>query len=147
VRCDPYTRAITIDVTASALRGAMSREVQLIHLVGESDLASRRELNEAVDAFRTSSAVHVERDLCDVTFFGSDGLHFLERLRSEAQLHGGTVTLVSPAANVTRVIDICGLADIRQEVGYARTVAPRMPSYPACGTPQLRTAPGCALEP
>ncbi len=63
----------------------MSREVQLITLVGEIDLASRGELDEAVDAFLGSSAAHVELDLRDVTFFGSDGLHFIERLLSEAR--------------------------------------------------------------
>jgi anti-anti-sigma factor len=72
------------------------------------------------DALRQVSSAHpsaVIADLTEVTFMGSTGLGFIAHLLRLAQAGGGTVTIRNPPPQVSRLLDIVGLAGVVPIVG------------------------------
>ena len=84
----------------------MQDEVGL-KLVGELDLATTPELNQAlVDPSLPESQIHL--DLSELTFVDSCGVHAILTL-AMSQNGRGPLVLLNPTAPVTRVFEVLGL--------------------------------------
>ena len=82
--------------------------VGMLGVSGEIDMASADEFRDRLlDCLQRSESVEV--DLGGVTFIDSSGLAALVRLRTEAEILGKDVALVSVSASTARLLELTGL--------------------------------------
>jgi len=81
------------------------------HPAGELDIATVPVLERALFASFEDGGV-VVLDLSQVSFCDSTGVHLLVRASRHAQGHGVGFTIVSPSAEVSRLLGLCGLLDV-----------------------------------
>jgi anti-anti-sigma factor len=82
--------------------------VGVVGVSGEIDMASADEFRDRLlDCLQRSESVEV--DLGEVTFIDSSGLAALVRLRTEAEILGKDVVLVSVSASTARLLELTGL--------------------------------------
>ena len=81
--------------------------VPVVRVVGELDIATAPELQEAVDAALRTSPAALVVDLTPATFLDSTGARTIATSAKRGRAAGTTVSLVCPAANtiVRRVVD------------------------------------------
>ncbi len=76
--------------------------------IGELDLASVEEVEQAVEELKTAGFRSIIVDLRKVDFIDSTGLRLLITLRSDSMRNGHALTLVSPGESCGRIFDITG---------------------------------------
>jgi anti-anti-sigma factor len=82
--------------------------VGVLGVSGEIDMASADEFRDRLlECLQRSESVEV--DLGGVTFIDSSGLAALVRLRTEAEILGKDVALVSVSAATARLLELTGL--------------------------------------
>ena len=81
--------------------------VPVVRVVGELDIATAPELQEAVDAALRAAPAALVVDLTPTTFLDSTGARTIAASAKRGRTDGTTVSLVCPAANtiVRRVVD------------------------------------------
>jgi anti-sigma B factor antagonist len=79
---------------------------------GEIDIAAVNELRPTWLALADTGRPVVVVDLCDVTFMDVAGVGLLVALRNRQLAHGGRVHLRQVPAQVTRVLQLTGLAGV-----------------------------------
>jgi anti-sigma B factor antagonist len=84
----------------------------VVHIVGEIDLSTRSEFQDAVRAGMDSATPVVVVNLGEVAFMGSVGLQVLVQAHDEAQHAGRTVRVVDGSAIVRRIIEVTGLEQV-----------------------------------
>ena len=82
--------------------------VGVLGVAGEIDMASADEFRDRLlECLQRSDSVEV--DLGGVTFIDSSGLAALVRLRTEAEILGKDVALVSVSTSTARILELTGL--------------------------------------
>lgn len=84
----------------------------VVHIVGEIDLSTQSDFQDAVRAGMDSAAPVVVVDLGEVAFMGSIGLRVLVQAHDEAQHAGRTVRVVDGSTVVHRIIEVTGLEQV-----------------------------------
>ena len=100
-----------MDDGRSALRYSVRREADaaIIELTGELDLGSVDELREvALDTISTGQP-NLTLDLSAVTFIDSTGIGTIVGLANHARERNGTVTILNPSPQATRVVEMSGI--------------------------------------
>jgi anti-anti-sigma factor len=92
-----------------------------IKLVGEVDLATAPQLNQALANIWTESEVHLE--LSDLTFMDSSGVSAILAF-AKARNGAGPLVLVNPTAEIERLLELTGLEQHpKVEVRHTRSAA------------------------
>lgn len=81
-----------------------------MHVVGELDLATCSEVEEAIASAAPSSRVIV--DLTGCTFLDSSGLRVLMRAQRQVDERGGGLELVAADPAIVRVLEIANLETV-----------------------------------
>jgi anti-sigma B factor antagonist len=84
--------------------------VPVLRPCGEVDIATATRLRPAWLALADTGKPLIVVDLCDVTFMDVAGVSLLVALRNRQLAHGGRVHLRRVPAQVTRVLQLTGLA-------------------------------------
>jgi stage II sporulation protein AA (anti-sigma F factor antagonist) len=92
---------VQTDATAGAGR---------IKLVGEIDHAAVERFDQAVRDLLDDGADRIVVDFDDLSFFDSACLSALVRARTQAEEHGGTITLTNVDRFARRILDLTGLS-------------------------------------
>ena len=89
----------------------MDREPDIVQRApDELDIVSVGTFGELLASADETDVVHVE--CSSVTFIDSSGLRELVLARNRQRLAGGDLVLVATTANVRRVLDVAGLAEL-----------------------------------
>jgi anti-anti-sigma factor len=88
--------------------------VPVLRLCGEVDIAAATRLRPAWLALAETGRPVLIVDLSEVTFMDVAGVSLLVALRNRQLAHGGRVHLRRVPAQVTRVLQLTGLAEILQ---------------------------------
>ena len=97
-------------VPAQVLLLAERTRTQIV-LIGEIDIACQPELDAALSHVQTGRARPVTVNMAQLTFLSARGLDFLAQLHDTIQPAGYTVRLITPPAQVQRVLALAGLAE------------------------------------
>lgn len=84
----------------------------LVHLCGELDLATRRELQEVITAYAARPPSPVVVDLSEVTFLDSTGLGLLIALQRAAARNGCTLWVRKVPPHIARVMRMTGIGGV-----------------------------------
>jgi anti-sigma B factor antagonist len=82
--------------------------VTVIHLKGELDGSTYKDLQAKVDEIITGDVNNLLIDMSDLSFMGSAGLRALHTSSNSAKEHGGTVKLLKPSDAARRVLKTLG---------------------------------------
>ncbi|SCG74865.1 STAS domain-containing protein [Micromonospora coxensis] len=83
-----------------------------LRLVGELDVSTAGELNEAIDRLAAEGERHLLLDLTDLTFCDSTGIAAFVRGDNRASADGGWLRVIGATGRVDRVLQVTGLADV-----------------------------------
>jgi anti-anti-sigma factor len=78
---------------------------------GDLDAAAIPEVAQAIAQAVSRVCAHVVLDLGDVAVVDAAGLEFLVRARRRLAKEGGSLTVSRPAAQVERLLAVCGIVD------------------------------------
>jgi anti-anti-sigma factor len=84
--------------------------VRKLVITGEVDMASGKELEQAVASALTAGATEIDVDLSSVSFIDSTGLRTILELDSQAQAGGWLFRVVSPSPPVATLLEMTGLS-------------------------------------
>jgi anti-sigma B factor antagonist len=90
---------------------------QVVHLVGELDIASAPCLRTHLRRLAAGGAHEVEVELDELEFMDASGLAALLDGRKWLRHQGGDLVLVSPTAPTRRLLRLTGLVDVFSVVG------------------------------
>jgi anti-sigma B factor antagonist len=83
-----------------------------VRISGELDVATRPELEDAIQRARVRPGGRCTLDLRGVSFMDSMGISLLMRLDAAARADGWTLVIIRPAPGpALRVMDLCRVAD------------------------------------
>ncbi len=103
--------------TPFALSIVPGRDEVAVVPVGELDMASVEQVEEAVTQVKDAGFESIVIDLHGIDFIDSSGLRMLISLRNDAKRNGHTLTLMPPGPAASRIFDITrtrGLFDWRE---------------------------------
>ena len=112
-----HTTIESSQYTPFALSVVPDRDEVAVIPVGELDMASVDELDDAVRQLKDSGFESILIDLRGIDFIDSTGLQVLISMRNDAKRNGHTLTLIPAGQAVSRIFDITrtrGLFDWRQ---------------------------------
>jgi anti-sigma B factor antagonist len=99
-----------------------------LRLVGELDMDTAPQLNDAIDRLATAGQRRFLLDLTELTFCDSTGIAAFIRGNNRVSADGGWLRVTGATGRVARVLDVTGLADV---LGYdADPSHPLSPSDP-----------------
>ncbi|WP_375483155.1 STAS domain-containing protein [uncultured Jatrophihabitans sp.] len=87
------------------------RDVPVLQVSGEVDLATAAQLRDAADELIARRAGLVVIDLSQVSFLDSSGLKVLDEMQQRAADADGRIALVCPQQRIVRLLEITGLTD------------------------------------
>lgn len=79
---------------------------------GDMDLCTAPAFRRAVVSLLSHSVDSVAIDMQDLSFIDSSGLHALNAIRIEADLHDVRLTLQKVPRHALRTLEICGMAEL-----------------------------------
>ena len=79
---------------------------------GDLDAAAIPEVAKAIAEAVSRVCAHVVLDLGEVACVDAAGLEFLVRARRRLAKGGGTLTVSRPAAQIERLLAVCGIVDL-----------------------------------
>ncbi|MGB2570004.1 STAS domain-containing protein [Micromonospora citrea] len=83
-----------------------------LRLVGELDVSTAGELNEAIDRLAAEGERHLLLDLTELTFCDSTGIAAFVRGDNRASADDGWLRVTGATGRVDRVLQVTGLADV-----------------------------------
>jgi anti-anti-sigma factor len=102
----------TVAIGEAWLRTDRRTEPVVVAIGGELDLSGSAALAGAMKSFLGSSRPRtLTVDLSELRFIDASGIRALLQIEDDASVQGCAVVLADPSATVTRVFEICGLAD------------------------------------
>jgi anti-sigma B factor antagonist len=84
---------------------------QVLAISGELDLAAASAFEAALERALTSDAERIVLDAESLEFIDSTGLSVLVRAQQRAEQSGRQLGLINPSAQVSRLLELTGLAD------------------------------------
>jgi anti-anti-sigma factor len=88
-----------------------ARKARLV-LGGELDMAARFQAEQALDALLAEPVEHLVVDLGEVTFVDSTGMGLVLEVHDRARAEGFKLRLLRGPADVQRVFELAGVADV-----------------------------------
>lgn len=101
-----------VSSTLSAVITDRDHDRTVVWLDGEHDLATLPELADTLATAISADPADLVIDLSGVKFIGAAPIGELIRCRNSLRLQSRTLTLRSPSRFATRLLNLCGLADI-----------------------------------
>lgn len=92
-----------------AIQSVRDREVHLVALAGELDLATVGQFAQELSRVEASDATGILLDLERLQFIDSIGMHAIIRLSARSDLHGRSLSIRRGPDNVHRSFELCGL--------------------------------------
>lgn len=83
-----------------------------LRLVGELDMSTAPQLNDALDQLAGEGQRRLLIDLTDLTFCDSTGIAAFVRGDNRAAAEGGWLRITGATGRVARVLEVTGLADV-----------------------------------
>lgn len=83
----------------------------MLSISGELDLAAASVFEVALEGALTSGAGRIVLDVGSLEFIDSTGLSALVRAQQRAERSGRQLGLINPGAQVSRLLELTGLAD------------------------------------
>jgi anti-anti-sigma factor len=111
---DPSTELLnTFDGPEIVTIGVMyADDVVSVTVAGELDVSNRIQLYKALHDAIDTGASEVVLDVAALTFIDSTGVRVLESAHNRMHTVGGTLAVVNPKPNISKLLDITGLLSI-----------------------------------
>jgi anti-anti-sigma factor len=92
-------------------RSPISDGVCRLSIIGELDIATTPQLQDAVNEARAGGAYTVDIDLADLSFIDSTGLRMFLALNQQAASEGWSLVLARPSESLKTILQVTGVED------------------------------------
>lgn len=94
------------------VQSEVRREIAVVAVAGELDMATAPQLQEHVAALTESGRHRLVFDLSETSFCDSTGLSVFVRAKNACDDLGGEIRLAAPQRGVQRILEVSGLDEV-----------------------------------